>query len=199
MQLNITDGGNNLLASLDYQLKWGQSALASQLDTKLPYDINVDFLESTSDSSKMAKRIVGPTEPITIDWEAWILSITAGSTAWTDKDTDTSTLPYCKVGGWDNGNFWDWLDSVVSLGGDEHLPVSIYLPSLLLTYTNFFALIESTNGLSLGLLIAFVYYGFTTMRGRDLESCGHFVFHFSLQFGKKKQGSLIGPNISRST
>lgn len=33
-------------------------------------------------------------------------------------------LPYCSVGDWDNGNFWDWLDSLTSLGADQHLSVS---------------------------------------------------------------------------
>lgn len=123
VQLNITDGGNNLLASQNFQMKWGDNATVSASDSKLPYDIDVDFLRSTSVSSKK-KRMVGPPPTNTVHWEDWILAITAGGTSWTDKETDSSNLPYCSVGGWDNGNFWDWLDSVITLGGDEHLPVS---------------------------------------------------------------------------
>lgn len=123
VQLNITDGANNLLASKDFQMKWGDNATVSASDSKLPFDIDVDFLRSTSESSTK-KRMVGPPPPNTVNWEDWILAITAGGTSWTDKETDSSNLPYCSVGKWDNGNFWDWLDGVISLGGDEHLPVS---------------------------------------------------------------------------
>lgn len=65
--------------------------------------------------------MVAPPPPVTVNWEDWILSIAAGDTHWDDKAyTDSSKLPYCEVGDWDNGNFWDWLDGVVSLGADEH-------------------------------------------------------------------------------
>jgi hypothetical protein len=133
VQLNITDGGNNLLASQNFQMKWGDNATVSASDSKLPYDIDVDFLRSTSESSKK-KRVIAPIPTPTVNWEDWILAITAGGTSWTDKDTDSSTLPYCSVGGWDNGNFWDWLDSVVTLGGDEHLPVSDHFSLHLLLF-----------------------------------------------------------------
>jgi hypothetical protein len=126
VQFNISDGANDMLVSKNFQLKWGDSATVTTADSRLPYDINVDFLQKTS-VSKLAKRMVGPPPPPPpVKWEDWVLTIAAGSTSWDDTHTDTSTLPYCKVGAWDNGNFWDWLDSVVSLGADEHIPVSFF-------------------------------------------------------------------------
>ena len=61
---------------------------------------------------------------MTVDWEDWVLTLTAGSTKWDDKDTDSKKLPYCSVGNWDNGNFWDWLDYMTSLGAEKHSAVS---------------------------------------------------------------------------
>jgi hypothetical protein len=127
MQFNITDGSNNLLASENFNGAWGETATVKAADTKLPYDVTVDFLKSTTVPSRMARnrmikeRLVGGgVPPPTVDWEDWKLTITAGPTHW--DDTDTSGMPYCSVGGWDNGNFWDWLNSVV--GDDTNIPVS---------------------------------------------------------------------------
>ncbi|OXV06359.1 hypothetical protein Egran_05873 [Elaphomyces granulatus] len=103
VQLNITDGADDLLASQKFKIKWGQSVSVPAADTKLPYDIVVDFLSKTS-KSKFVKRI-GLPPPVSVNWEAWIISLVAGSTSWKDTNTDTSVLPYCKVGGWDNNNF----------------------------------------------------------------------------------------------
>jgi len=123
MQFNITDGGNNLLASENFNGAWGETGTVTAADSKLPYDVSVDFLKSTIASSRMARnriRMVAPPPTITVDWEQWKLTITAGSTHWDDTDTDNSNMPYCSVGGWDNGNFWDWLNSVV--GDDTNIP-----------------------------------------------------------------------------
>jgi len=122
VQLNITDGGNNLLASKNLNGKWGYIGTVIASDTELPYNVTVDFLKSTKVPSRMARdiggRMVAPAPAATVQWEDWVLTITAGSTEW--DDTETSGMPYCSVGGWDNGNFWDWLDSVV--GGDSEVP-----------------------------------------------------------------------------
>lgn len=118
VQLNITDGADDLLASQNFQIKWGGNASIIASESHLPYDITVDFLERQKPSSKIKKRVdVGPITP-TVNWEAWIVSITAGNTKWDDSDTDTSKLPYCDVGGWDNGNFWDFV------GVEADTPVS---------------------------------------------------------------------------
>lgn len=56
-----------------------------------------------------------------IPWEKWIIDISAGPTTWKSSDNDATTLPNCVVGDWDNGGFWDWLDSV--LAGPQVHPV----------------------------------------------------------------------------
>jgi hypothetical protein len=118
VQLNITDGADNLLASQNFQIKWGGSVSISASESHLPYDVTVDFLEQQKPSNKLKKRVdIGPATP-PVNWEAWVLSITAGNTKWNDSDTNTSNLPYCDVGGWDNGNFWDFL------GVEADTPVS---------------------------------------------------------------------------
>ena len=132
VQLNITDGGNNLLASTNTQGTWGDTISVTADESKLPYDINVDFLRSTvvprSSGSGMIKgRIAVPPPEVLVRWEDWILTIAAGDTKWDDTDTDNTQMPWCSVGGWDNGNFWDWLDSVISLGMDEGSPVSPFI------------------------------------------------------------------------
>ena len=96
----------------------------------------------------MEKRIVDPTPPVTVDWEDWKLTITAGDTHW--DETDVTGSPYCSVGHWDNGNFWDWLNSVV--GEDTNIPVSRLLRRWILgSYADL--MIESAVGLSLGMLM----------------------------------------------
>ena len=167
MQLNITDGGNNLLTSENYNMKWGGTANVPSSDSKLPYDVNVDFLKSQKEPSrKLRPRIGGPVQMA--NWQAWILSITAGSTTWDSKDTDQSKLPNCKVGGWDNGNFGDFLDGIMSLGADQLAPVS-QSPTYLLQPRQYMTVegkegkcsgnanfkTDSTDGLSLGVLIIF--------------------------------------------
>ena len=119
VQLNITDGADDLLASQNFKIAWGQSVSVPAADTKLPYDIVVDFLSWTTSKGKFVKRLLGPPLTTSINWEAWILSLTAGSASWKDTDTDTSVLPYCKVGGWDNDNFLEVLGLEAG-----HTPVS---------------------------------------------------------------------------
>lgn len=102
VQLNISDGANHLLASQNFnEIEWGQSASVPAADTKLPYDIVVDFT-MTRYKGKFVRSIIPP--PTIFEWEDWTISLTAGSTSWNDTDTDTSVLPYCEVGGWDNGD-----------------------------------------------------------------------------------------------
>jgi len=85
IQLNITDGGNNLLTSQNFKGAWGDSTTVKSSDSKLPYDINVDFLKSKTISSRMVKgRMVPPPPPVTVDWEDWVLTLTAGGTKWDD-------------------------------------------------------------------------------------------------------------------
>lgn len=62
------------------------------------------------------RREVAPAPAPVCRLESWTVQITAGSaTFWSDGANDkTSTVPYCSVGGWDNGNFGTWLDSLIS-------------------------------------------------------------------------------------
>lgn len=116
LQLNISDNANHLLASQNFQIKWGSSVSVTAGESHLPYDVTVDFIQQLKPSNKIKKRVdIGPAPP-PVNWEAWIVSITAGNTKWDDTDTDNSKLPYCKVGGWDNGNFWGFL------GLDSEIP-----------------------------------------------------------------------------
>ena len=128
VQLNVTAGANAPVISKYFKLNWGQSASVLGSDTGLSYDITADFLQTSSVSkAKRVKRLalVGPPPPPP-NYEAWAISFTAGSTKWNDKDTDKTKMPYCNVGGWDNGNFWDFLDALTSLGADEYMPVSLF-------------------------------------------------------------------------
>jgi hypothetical protein len=122
VQLNVT-AGNAPTVSNNFKLKWGQSVSVPKSDTNLAYDVTADFLMALSTSK--VKRLAVP--PPTPNWEAWVVTFTAGSNNWNDKDTDKSKLPYCNVGGWDNGNFWDFLNGLTSLGAYEYWPVSTSL------------------------------------------------------------------------
>lgn len=152
--MNITDGDGNLLVSDNFNGAWGETAVAKASDSKLPYDVSVDFLESTQVSSRMVKNgivkerfVGGPSGTFSVNWEDWKLTIAAGDTKW--DDTDTSGMPYCSVGGWDNGNFGDWLNSL--LGGYSEIPVSQMSPYKLESYSDL--IIESAIRLSLDMLV----------------------------------------------
>ncbi|TVY46886.1 hypothetical protein LOCC1_G002187 [Lachnellula occidentalis] len=137
VQLNTTDGSNNLLTSKDFKLKWGSTANIPSSDSKLGQDVSVDFTQErqSSSSRKLRPRVGGPME--SPDWQAWIVSIAVGSTKWDSTDTKTRN-PYCKVGKWDNGNFADFLDGILTLGADQLSPMLICT--------------DSTDGLLLRLL-----------------------------------------------
>ncbi|TVY44268.1 hypothetical protein LOCC1_G006809 [Lachnellula occidentalis] len=119
VQLNVTDGSNTLLTSKSYDMKWGGTASVSSPDTKLPYDITVEFSKKTT-SSKLRPRIGPPVQ--VANWQAWIISITAGTTSWDSTVNDDTRIPYCKVGGWNNGDFKDFLDGILSLGANQLSP-----------------------------------------------------------------------------
>ena len=117
VQLNLTDGANDLIASQIFQLKWGDSASVAAGTSHLPYDVTVDFTQKLSSKRSDKRIVIPPPQPI-IRWEDWLLTITAGNTKWDDSQTDKSKLPYCQVGAWDNGNFW------VAIGLESDTPVS---------------------------------------------------------------------------
>jgi hypothetical protein len=113
VELNVTAGDNAPTTSRDFAMQWGDSAAILRNATRLPYDVTAEFLLLSSDNN----------------FEDWPITLTAGSTRWTNNQTDSSQLPYCKVGGWDNGNSQDAFNSfkfgtnyvsVSFLGDDEH-------------------------------------------------------------------------------
>lgn len=62
VQLNLTDGGGNLLSSTDYEAEWGDTMTLSGDDTKLPWDVVVEFTKSTQLSRRLRKRGVSKRE-----------------------------------------------------------------------------------------------------------------------------------------
>ena len=125
VQLNTTDRNNKLLTSKDFELKWGGTANISSGDSGVGQDVNVDFTQErqSSASRKLRPRVGGPVEAP--DWQAWIVRIAVGNTEWSSKDTKTSD-PYCNVGDWDNGDFADFLDGIITLGANQFSPVSSF-------------------------------------------------------------------------
>lgn len=87
VQLNITDGANDLLTTANYKLHWGDTARVPATGSKLPYDLYVDFLKKRTVPTRIGRRLVKPPSPVTIDWEDWVVTLTAGITKWSVKDT----------------------------------------------------------------------------------------------------------------
>ena len=127
VQLNITTGANAPVISKYFKISWGQSVyvFGTEAVPILPYDIAVHFLQTNSVSKMKRVKRLGALPPRP-NYEAWAIAFTAGSTKWNDQDTDKTKMPYCNVGGWDNGNFWDFLNGITSLGADEYMPVSLF-------------------------------------------------------------------------
>ena len=54
--------------------------------------------------------------------QRYIVEITAGTSIWSNQDIDDKVLPYCDVGGWDNGDFDTFLADLFSLGATKNVP-----------------------------------------------------------------------------
>jgi hypothetical protein len=87
----------------------------------------------------------------TVDWESWMVRVTAGSTVWDTTDTASTKLPYRTVGNWQNHNLIQWLDTFFQ-GSPEEIPVRTFL-SLNDHYADRKPL-EPTDEFLLGLLIS---------------------------------------------
>ena len=161
-----------MLSSTNYDAAWGDVMTLSGDDTKLPWDVIVDFTKSTQVSKKLRKRGASKRElfevlrrdpeyaermrqdpelaeilrrdplactakrdpnampvpqcggPISTPdpYQKWEVTLEAGDSKWSTEDTDDTKLPNCSVGGWDNGDFGDFLDEVFSLGGVQQVP-----------------------------------------------------------------------------
>lgn len=75
-------------------------------------------------ASRAISGIIGVPAQQTLLWQQWIVGLSAGNTKWDSSNMDNSKMPYCNVGGWDNGNFLDFLDALTTLGADSSAPVS---------------------------------------------------------------------------
>ncbi|RDL40026.1 uncharacterized protein BP5553_00005 [Venustampulla echinocandica] len=122
--LQITDGGGAVLARKNFQVKWSETATISKAGSKLPYDLNVEFSKSSKALKRGLNRRAGGAPPGALQYlyQNWVVGVTAGGTKWDSTQRDKAKMPYCNVGGWDNGDFGDFLDGLLSLGADSHAP-----------------------------------------------------------------------------
>jgi hypothetical protein len=102
LQLNVSDGGNNLLYSKWFKDSWGFTATAQIADTNLPYDVAITLAESSKPKPHdtrdiLEEKISAPPRPP--DVELWMVQLRAGNTHWSSDQTDSSKRPYCNVGG----------------------------------------------------------------------------------------------------
>lgn len=126
IQLTVKDNeGTTLWWSGEPQvMKWNQIFIISSADTKLPWNIDVD--PSKLELTRLKRRDTNGTShehiavpPPSNTWRMFDVGIIAGPSEWTSESTDEATLPYCSVGDWDDGDFWDFVDPFLP-GGREH-------------------------------------------------------------------------------
>lgn len=80
-------------------------------DLSLPYGLSILFTMTMPISTDiqergLTRRLVFPALTPPAPWKEWIINITAGSTTWSSTNTNSSGLPYCKVGDWDGERVW---------------------------------------------------------------------------------------------
>lgn len=106
--VDIIDGaGKGLYSNHNWRGgKWGLTETIKASDTKLPNDILVYYHNGdTHSNTKRDVGIVGPPPKVpTSVWQKWIVEFTAGGANWWSDQNDESQLPYCKVGGWEDGD-----------------------------------------------------------------------------------------------
>jgi hypothetical protein len=97
VELNLTAGDNAPTISTNFTVSWGDVTAILSHATGLPYDVSVNFVLWGYSNESMDNEGI-------YNFEDWPVLLTAGSNMWTNNRNDSSQLPYCKVGGWDNGN-----------------------------------------------------------------------------------------------
>lgn len=116
-----------MLTQQTFDIQWGEIATIVKSDSKLPYDINVEFSKSmkvlTRRNRGIKDRATAP-RPVNLLYQKRVVGVTAGPTKWDSTQQVLKNVPHCQVGDWDNGNFGDFLDGLLSLGADEQEPVS---------------------------------------------------------------------------
>jgi hypothetical protein len=108
VELNVTAGDNGRNIGATVQINWGDTAGVLKDETLLPYDVIAVFSQFSSDSNV----------------EDWPIKLKAGSTQWTSQQTDSSQLPYCSVGGWDNSHSQNYNNT--DFESANGLPVSFF-------------------------------------------------------------------------
>ena len=100
VELSLTAGDNAPTISMNFTIPWGYAASLLGNATRLPYNVSAYFIQKgiSNDTSDNAG---------VYSFEDWPVILTAGSDMWTNFQNDSSQPPYCKVGGWDNGNAAD--------------------------------------------------------------------------------------------
>jgi len=108
--------------------KWGNTATVAWEDSGLPWDIDVyfpakltPFRRARRDARLPNEKRVGASPPVDLS-QRYIVEITAGTSIWSNQDSDDQVLPYCDVGGWDNGDFDTFLGDLFSLGANKNVP-----------------------------------------------------------------------------
>ncbi|KAL1983529.1 hypothetical protein VTN96DRAFT_10268 [Rasamsonia emersonii] len=122
--LYVYDGGNKQLKNQTWQKRnWGDTLTIRSTDSKLPYDVSATFVKGEYVTIGKEKRVAPPPiKPGIMAFEKWPIDIAYGPTKWSSSDQDESKLPNCQVGGWDNGNFVDWLEAVETFGMVQQVP-----------------------------------------------------------------------------
>lgn len=153
--LYVYDGGNKQLKNQTWQKRnWGDTLTIRSTDSKLPYDVSATFVKGEYVTIGKEKRVAPPPiKPGIMAFEKWPIDIAYGPTKWSSSDQDESKLPNCQVGGWDNGNFVDWLEAVETFGMVQQVPVSVPVAMKCeFERTDDYAFLESTDGLPFSLL-----------------------------------------------
>lgn len=132
--ITIHDAKNVLLKQQNFSsINWGDTVTVSKADTKLPYDVQVEFSKENPSTKKrrsfsllrsllllVRRGVITPPPPPpptpTYDpktyWLNWWVKIRAGATSWEfSRDVypkDQSKLPWCSVGGWALNSVQGW-------------------------------------------------------------------------------------------
>jgi hypothetical protein len=82
---------------MNFTIPWGWVTAILPGASRLPYNVSVNFIGwGSNNETGYGDGIYG--------FEDWPVLLTAGSNIWSNYQNDSSQLPYCKEGGWDNGN-----------------------------------------------------------------------------------------------
>lgn len=115
VEVTLFDAENKEIGKDAKEVKWGESL---SLTSKLPHTVEIIVVNGL----KLRKRISIPPREGGVSVQGWPLDFKYSDQSWSTSDTDSAKKPYCNVGGWDNGNFGDFLGELVF--GDSKIPVS---------------------------------------------------------------------------